>query len=665
MPNDSDKSNRSLLIGLVAVFWIGISLAGYYYTHKPFNIDLLTETLIVLWRLIVAAGIISISGGLGGWLLSERTNFPALTGMTLQAALGAGCFGLLVLLMGMTIGFHPLYFAILGIILIGLLQKHILTWAQQWMQISVLFKSRISILLAVMTGIILFWTLTSALTPPLYFDALTYHLALPHSYLLTGKLAYDPNNMFWGMPQQIEMLFTFAMALAGTEAATTLGWGFGLLTLIGLLDYVTEKINLTAGWISIACLMGGFSLATSLASGYLEWSVMLFGFGMLVAIDTWRSSSEKKYLILAAIFAGFALGTKYTAGELNLIGLVIIAWDGIRKRDSRTLSLVLLFGAVATMVSLPWWIKNWLATSNPFYPLFWPAGSMTQARLDFYNIDYWGSWLDVLTLPWQVTVWGVEGKEGFSWSIGPLLLGFSVLSLIGWQARKSEQKRLLSTTVIITLTGFIVWAIASRWNGYLIQTRLYTAIFPAWAILGGFGVDSLSKLRAGTTRFGRIAVIIVVFTYALNLVEVGTVTIHRSPISVLSGNETPASYWSRNLGSYQVAMTALGELPPDSKVLMLWETRNLACLPICDPDEVIDRWYDESHKYASPEEILAAWRAQDYTHMLLYVNGKNFVQKTDERFNQNDWEKLDALLKIIPTPKVVAPGYDLYPLTVE
>ena len=65
MSNDSDKSNHSLLIGLVAVLWIGISLAGYYYTHKPFNIDLLTETLIVLWRLIVVAGIISISGGLG------------------------------------------------------------------------------------------------------------------------------------------------------------------------------------------------------------------------------------------------------------------------------------------------------------------------------------------------------------------------------------------------------------------------------------------------------------------------------------------------------------------------------------------------------------------------------------------------------------------------
>jgi len=321
-----------LLIGLVSLLWLVISLVGYYYTHKPFAIEFVTAALTGLWRLLVAAGIISLSGGFGAWLLSKRTNFPALTGLAIQAALGSGIIGLAVLFLGVTIGFQPLYFSIFGLFLLILLRRHILVWLSQWTQFSLLFNNGLALLLSLAIGMALFWTLATALAPPLYFDALTYHLALPRSYLLNGDMAYDPHNIFWGMPQQTEMLFTFAMALAGTEAATTLGWGFGVLTLVGLLGYINEKINLTAGWVAVVCLLGGGSLVTSLSSGYTEWLVMLYGLGMIAAIDTWRNTSKRGYLILAAALAGFALGTKYTAGQLILIGLVIVAGDGMRQQ---------------------------------------------------------------------------------------------------------------------------------------------------------------------------------------------------------------------------------------------------------------------------------------------------------------------------------------------
>jgi hypothetical protein len=613
--------------------------------------------------LLIAAAIIALSGGIGAWILSKQTSFSGLTDIALQAALGSGILGLVTLLMGVTLGFSPLYFGVLLLLPSILLRRYISSWVRQWKQINAIFsKSGLVLALALGTGLILLWTLVTALAPPLHFDALTYHLALPRSYLLTGNMAYNPDNMFWGMPQQTEMLYTFAMALAGTEAATALGWGLGLLTLVGLLGHVKERVNLIAGWGAVACLLAGQSLASSLAWGYTEWPIMLYGLGLIVTLDVWRKTSKRSYLLLAAAFAGLALGSKYTAGLLIPIGLVIIVWDGFRGHNRHILINLLLFGGVAVLISLPWWVKNWLATSNPIYPLLFPSGAMTQARLDYYAGAVWGSWLDMLILPWQVTVWGVEGGQGFSSSIGPLLLGFGALSWIGWQARGSEGKRLLSTAAIATLTGFVIWAIASRWNGLLTQTRLYAAFFPAWAILSGIGFAALTDLHAGGIRFGRIATVVLLLVFAFNLIEIGREVSKRAPFAVLDGNLTPASYRSRNLGGYTKAMSALKELPSKARVLMLWETRSLACLPACDPDEVIDRWYDDSHQYASAEEILAAWRVQGYTHLLLNVTGRKFVQESDRRITPENWNTLDTLLESLPQPEMVAPGYELYRL---
>jgi len=657
------KKVSALLIGLGATLWLVIALVGYYYIHKPFTVEFISGAMIAFWQILIVAAIISISGGIGSRILSGRVDFPSLANISLQATLGAGILGLALLLMGLTIGFRTLYLA--ALIFFGgiLFRKHILIWIRQWAQIKALFsKNALVIVLATGTGLILLWTLVISLAPPLHFDALTYHLALPRTYLLNGSIAYTPDNVFWGMPQQIEMLYALAMGLGGTEAATTLGWGLGILTLIGLLGYVKEKVNLTAGWVAVSCLLGGQSLAISLSWGYTEWPVMLFGLGMFVAFDTWRTESKRDYLLLAGAFAGFALGSKYTAGLLILIGLVIITWQGTKSRNLQVLINLLLFGAMAVLVSTPWWVKNWLATSNPFYPLLFPSGAMTQLRLDYYNAEIWGSWLDRLILPWQATVWGVEGKQGFSWSIGPLMLGFAAISWIGWQARRSEVKRLLSTAGIATVTGFIIWAFASRLNGLLIQSRLYAAFFPAWAILGGIGFDSLSKLRSAGIRFGRIGAAVLLMVFTFNLIEIGRDVSQKSPFAVLSGTLSPAAYRTRNLPGYQEAISALEELPPNARVLMLWETRSLGCLPICDPDETIDRWYEASLAYPSAEEILSTWQSQGYTHILLNKLGMEFIKENDQRIGPGNWEKLEILLRILLPPQSVDPGYDLYEL---
>ena len=564
MGNDrSKKKLMNLIIGLMSTLWIIIVLGGYYTTHKPFTIEILASLGTALYRMAIASLILSLSGGIGAWLLPKRENHAALTRLFLQAALGMNILGLLILIMGMTIGFRWFYFALMLVGLCTFLRKYILNWWRLWPQLkSYLQGGRLVTVLALGTAAILFITLIIALAPPLGFDALTYHLALPRFYLLSNRLSYIAENVFWGMPQQAEMIYTFAMSLAGSEAATTLGWGIGVLTLLGLLGYVAETINNRLGWVAVSCLLGGYSLIASLSAGYAEWFVMLNGLAMFIFLDDWRNSHARENLILAGVFAGFALGSKYTAGFLIPIGLVTILWENFHQPARPTLKNFLLFCISALLPAYPGCSRTCCSLAIPFTRGYIPAGAMTQARLDFFSAPVWGSWLDKLILPWMTTVWGVEGGAGFSWSIGPLLLVFGALAWLGWQRRFPDQKRVLSTATLVTLLGFIVWAVASRWNGMLIQTRLYTAFFPAWAILCGFGFESLSRIKVSGIRFGRIAAAVLLLVVLINLVEIGQRVLRQAPYAVLAGQMTPEAYRRQNLEGYEDAMNAIQNLPP-------------------------------------------------------------------------------------------------------
>lgn len=49
-------------------------------------------------------------------------------------------------------------------------------------------------------------------------------------------------------------------------------------------------------------------------------------------------------------------------------------------------------------------------------------------------------WTKIVLLPWQATIWGVDGGEGFSTSIGPLLLGLAPFAFISWHENAANYK---------------------------------------------------------------------------------------------------------------------------------------------------------------------------------------------------------------------------------
>jgi len=657
----NQKPGNNNLLGFVSLAILLFTVLGYTYYHQLLGDNDLNGILAASWQIFTAAMLTTIAGGIGERLLTRS----ALTGLSRLAVAAAAGFIFLstgILLIGATVGTGLPVFGFCLLLLLVIFGKDILKWLRNLSSIQALVNNNYDKTILIIAALILVANLINALAPPLEFDALVYHFAIPATFLQQGRIIYLNNNIFWGMPMQTEMLYLPIARLAGMESAAALNVFVGAITIAGMVEFVNSKFNSSIAWTSAAALLAGTSLSLSLSTGYVDWLSMLFCLAAIHLIDNWLERKEMNSLLLGGMFCAGLLGAKYSAGivVIGILSILIIA--DFHRFSRKTFLNMAVFGGAVLLFSSPWWIKNIIATGNPFYPFLIPSGAMDQIRLSFYQKGaIWGNWKSVILLPWNATFVGADGKEGFSETIGPLLAGLSPLAFINWQGKNEMQKRTVFITTVITLMSFVIWGVGSRISGLLIQTRLYFAFFPAWAILAGVGADSLQNLKAPKIPFGLLVNAIVVLMFGLNTYSVGKILVERNPALYILRMEDEPSYLLRNLGATYTAMEEINALPQGSSVLMLWEPRGYYCQPRCDSDEIIDRWYHDSNIYGSSDAIINAWRQQGYTHVLVYTLGEEFVRNDNQGSSKINWNLLDETLAKLVDPKDIGNGiYTLY-----
>jgi hypothetical protein len=195
-----------------------------------------------------------------------------------------------------------------------------------------------------------------------------------------------------------------------------------------------------------------------------------------------------------------------------------------------------------------------------------------------------------------------------------------------------------------------------------VQSRLYYVLFPAWAVVAGAGFAGLSRLRLPRLRFGVLAQAVVILSLGLSAVGSFIALLRSRPQDFVLGLENAPAYRARRLGQYEAAMHAVAELGADASVISLWEARGFDCRPTCQPDYWLDRWYLVRLRLGDPAAIMARWREQGATHLLVYRAGLEFIRVTDGRFSEADWEALDHLLNDLPLVERFGEGYELYGL---
>ncbi len=650
----------------VLFLWILLILSGYYLYHKPVRPEEVWSILQAGISVLSAVAMITLCGATGTWLFRESAP-EGLPRWAVQTALGAGVWSLIWLGAGLSFGYTRWIFWLPFLLLLPL-RKQVREWISPLGRLSFLWKdtSPLEKVLAGMALLLILAQLWIALAPPAKYDALTYHLALPRQYLEAGKLLVMPENPYWGHPQLAEMLYTWAMGLFAPQSATVFSWLISVVFWLGLWGWIQETVeeifphpaSPKSGWIALIAVLSGASVRWMSAWAYTDLFSGLFGLSALIAFTHWLKKRQTGWYLWMCLFIGMAVSVKYTSGVLALVLFPAVWFFSSEKR--RFFGTFLLGGLLALAVFLPWMLKNWGFTGNPFFPYLIPTTEFSAWRLSAANqapesVD----WLMRLFLPVTFTWMGVDGAAGPATDIGPLLV---LLALPGWWRIRHTSLGKLSGWSFLLL--WVILGVGGARYEHLQQTRLYFALLPLIALNAGMGWEFIQEVRWREVRLSRLVMVLVLLVSGLTLWQDSFLLVKSQAVPAVLGVISPEAYLENQTGVYIQTMTDLKKLPEGSKVLFLWEARSFYAPSFCIADPWIDRWRADLHESGSPQTVLETWRKEGITHILIHKTGMEFMRDADRAMSSGDWQAFDELLKMLPPAQPLAGGYYLLiPLT--
>jgi hypothetical protein len=468
-----------------------------------------------------------------------------------------------------------------------------------------------------------FWL---AWVPPHQYDSLVYHLALPAAYLRAGGLTTAGLPVYAHFPQNGEMLFALALALRSDLLAQLLMWLATALSVAWIWTMAGAEIPAAARLLAALLLATHTGVMLLASTTYVEPLVMLWTTAAVLLFWRWRregAGAPRSWLGLSAVFAGLALGAKYTAGlTAGVLGIILVKdWltgpPAARRARAKDLAL---FIAVVTLVFSPWLVKNALSAGNPVFPFLydwfpataagWPAEGARRYFAVLTEYGHGGAWakalleLPVLLLGNSLRFGGgmdVLGDMG--WEV--LFWALPLAAWAGWRRRNRTAQWLLAFCVLY-LAG---------WFATGVVLRFLTALAPLLCLLAAFGLHALWTRLEGWARpllaagAGILAAThVLIFLYAHAVFGSGR---------VLSGLETREEFLARRLEYYPCAAWAGERLGRNDRILIVgeqrayyWSQDNLATT-VNAPNRY-RAWADESD---SPSAYAAKLKAEGFSHV--------------------------------------------------
>ena len=160
--------------------------------------------------------------------------------------------------------------------------------------------------------------------PPVDRDALTHHLAVPKLYLKYGGLVEIPWVPFSYFPMNLDLLYLIPLYFGNDIIPKYIHFAFALLTGYLIFGYLKQRTGKTLYGLLGALLFLSLPVVVKLSiTVYVDLGLIFFSTAALLSILKWAANGySARHLILAGVFCGLALGTKYNGlVTFFLIGL--------------------------------------------------------------------------------------------------------------------------------------------------------------------------------------------------------------------------------------------------------------------------------------------------------------------------------------------------------
>lgn len=513
-------------------------------------------------------------------------------------ALGMGVIGHLVLVFGLFIKLNQ-YFAIIILVfgcLIGF--YHLYQLKGILIKIrpikSLMASHYVSIFSIAALSLIaisfLFPLIANALVPPLSYDEIAYHLAIPKLYIQQGRIGYISFIPYSNWPLENEMLYLLGLLLSTDKFAHLVTWLDMALICLGLFYFGKRYINKNTGL--LAALIFSMTPAITFLSGtaLVEIPLTLFTFFAIYQFFNWINTNQYKYLVISAIFCGLAASTKLNAAVTAVIIGFLLIIEGVLKRKKFwvIVRIYLVFGLISFLVVSPWYLKSWFLTGDPLWPFL--SNIFPTRNWDLLGTTYLMSFIQSPNLPINIinyvrAFWIVTSKPGI---IGPSIYGFGwtylvllpIVIVAIFMTRNLKQKT-LSWFAVLALLFYTSWFFQTH------QARFLVPILPALAMIVAISFDWLENIAPRSLQYILQIALIVVLIVNSWISNPGERVLVSQNIPYIIGQKSRNDFLQSRLSGYKTMEYINTNLPKNAKIWMaLYESRGY--------------YLDRSYEWANP-----------------------------------------------------------------
>jgi hypothetical protein len=326
--------------------------------------------------------------------------------------------------------------------------------------------------------------------PPTFYDAASYHVALPQQWAQWGRAIVSEHFVYSAIPLNAELSLSPLLLAVGAPDAVNAGSGFNYALLVLLTAATAKRLFGRAG--ASAFVVATMPLAIFLAVGTKSDTLTsVHALALLYVVSTLPERGAPgrwENALLTGSFAGWMLATKTPALALLPFVLVLLAAVPSWRAALGGWRGVATSAGVAALLGAPVWLQNAWLLGNPLFPALSsvfggpPEQEQITRMLAAQNTTV--GFGDLWRLPWDLTF--VLRNPTMNNLPGPLLLLCAPVA-----ALLRPLPRPLGRALVVAAVTVPAWLVTQS------LLRYDPFVWLALALLAGWVLGRLGELSRG------------------------------------------------------------------------------------------------------------------------------------------------------------------------